>query len=281
MSSHVVRGTVGNRAAALALEALGFPVWVVPTVTLAWHPGQGPSTRLVPDEDAFAALVGDLATSPLLAEVGGIITGYFGAPWQVAHAARLVKSLKAQNSDVLFTLDPVIGDAGRLYVPDDQACAIREDLLPLSDLTTPNMFELSWLSGRGNVITLSDVDQASAALPVENVLTTSAPVGRPEQIGNRLTGAGKTLSAIHETLSPVPHGLGDLTGALMTGHMLDGLLPQEALHRTTASVLHAARQAQAGQGADARMIELVLENDLAALAEPPDLASVEISENTI
>ena len=39
ISSHVVRGTVGNRAAVFALETLGFPVWAVPTVTLAWHPG--------------------------------------------------------------------------------------------------------------------------------------------------------------------------------------------------------------------------------------------------
>jgi pyridoxine kinase len=32
ISSHVVRGSVGNRAAVFALETLGFPVWAVPTV---------------------------------------------------------------------------------------------------------------------------------------------------------------------------------------------------------------------------------------------------------
>jgi pyridoxine kinase len=39
ISSHVVRGSVGNRAAVFALETLGFPVWAVPTVVLPWHPG--------------------------------------------------------------------------------------------------------------------------------------------------------------------------------------------------------------------------------------------------
>ena len=34
ISSHVVRGTVGNRAAVFALETLGHPVWALPTVIL-------------------------------------------------------------------------------------------------------------------------------------------------------------------------------------------------------------------------------------------------------
>jgi pyridoxine kinase len=49
ISSHVARGTVGNRAIVFALEALGFPVWAVPTVMLPWHPGHGPAPRIVPD----------------------------------------------------------------------------------------------------------------------------------------------------------------------------------------------------------------------------------------
>jgi pyridoxine kinase len=48
ISSHVVRGSVGNRAAVFALETLGHPVWAVPTVILPWHPGHGPAKRIVP-----------------------------------------------------------------------------------------------------------------------------------------------------------------------------------------------------------------------------------------
>ena len=57
VSSHVVRGSVGNRAAVFALETLGFPVWAVPTVILPWHPGHSRATRIVPPSDAFAALM--------------------------------------------------------------------------------------------------------------------------------------------------------------------------------------------------------------------------------
>jgi len=34
ISSHVARGSVGNRAAVFALETLGFPVWAVPITSL-------------------------------------------------------------------------------------------------------------------------------------------------------------------------------------------------------------------------------------------------------
>ena len=46
VSSHVARGSVGNRAAVFALETLGHPVWAVPTVMLPWHPGHGRATRI-------------------------------------------------------------------------------------------------------------------------------------------------------------------------------------------------------------------------------------------
>ncbi len=43
--------------------------------------------------------------------------------------------------------DPVIGDHGGLYVPEAVATAIRDRLMPLATLATPNRFELAWLTG--------------------------------------------------------------------------------------------------------------------------------------
>ena len=65
ISSHVARGSVGNRAAVFALETLGHPVWAVPTVILPWHPGHGRATRIVPEPEQFAALMKDLERAPL------------------------------------------------------------------------------------------------------------------------------------------------------------------------------------------------------------------------
>ncbi|MGO8536034.1 pyridoxal kinase, partial [Rhizobium ruizarguesonis] len=41
ISSHVVRGSVGNRAAFFALETLGHPVWALPTIERPWPGCQG------------------------------------------------------------------------------------------------------------------------------------------------------------------------------------------------------------------------------------------------
>ena len=97
VSSHVARGSVGNRAAVFALETLGFPVWAVPTVILPWHPGHGRATRIVPDPEQFAALMKDLEKAPWLGEVAGVLSGYLGDAGQATAVASLVKAVKARN----------------------------------------------------------------------------------------------------------------------------------------------------------------------------------------
>ncbi len=123
LSSHVVRGTVGNRAAVFALETLGFPVWAVPTVTLAWHPGHGPATRIVASPDQFAALMADLERAPWLGEVGAVLTGYLGDAGQAGAIAGLIGAVRARNPDALYVCDPVMGDLGGLYIPEPTAVA--------------------------------------------------------------------------------------------------------------------------------------------------------------
>ncbi len=147
ISSHVVRGSVGNRAAVFALETLGFPVWAVPTVVLPWHPGHGPAGRIVPPAEEFSRLMQDLQRAPWLGEVGAVLTGYLGHPEQAAAVAELVKAVKAKNPEAVYLCDPVIGDEKGLYVPEATAMGIRDRLLPLADIATPNRFELSWLTG--------------------------------------------------------------------------------------------------------------------------------------
>jgi pyridoxine kinase len=146
ISSHVVRGSVGNRAAVFALETLGFPVWALPTVILPWHPGHSRATRIVPGKEAFSALIDDLCGSPWLGEVGAVLSGYLGDAEQAQEVARLVAAVRAANPDALYMCDPVIGDAGGLYVPEALAEAILAYLIPVANIATPNIYELEWLS---------------------------------------------------------------------------------------------------------------------------------------
>ena len=79
ISSHVARGSVGNRSAVFALERLGFTVIAVPTVLLPFHPGHGPGTRIVSDDAAFAEMVrlSGQELAPVL-EVDGQVLSDFG-----------------------------------------------------------------------------------------------------------------------------------------------------------------------------------------------------------
>ncbi len=263
ISSHVVRGTVGNRAAAFALEVMGFDVWCVPTVTLPWHPGHGPSTRIVPPNNAFAEMLAELGSSPWLGDVGAILTGYLGDIGQIEPVAQLVAKLKANRPDALYTLDPVMGDGGSLYIPEAQAEAIRERLLNLADLVTPNRFELEWLTGQSPLDRQEDVVNAALNIPAKLVLATSSPAMMRNATGNLLVHDGTASVCEHAALAGPPNGLGDLTAALMTGHVLNDMPPVDALKRTTASVFevmsHSARD-----GRD----ELALEQNVSSLTKP-------------
>ncbi len=256
ISSHVARGSVGNRAIVLALETLQFPVWAVATISLPWHPGHGPATRIVPDAACFSRFIGDLAASPKLAEVGAVLTGYLGDPSQAQAVADLVNAVRNANPDALYVCDPVIGDDGGLYVPQETAIAIRDNLLPLADIATPNRFELKWLGGGG-----SDLEAAARRLGAADVLVTSADFGG--RTGNLLVTRTGVLSAAHEIVAHPPNGSGDLTAALFLAHRLGGCTWREALRLTTASVLDLIK-ASIACNAD----ELVLEAGAKFLISP-------------
>ncbi|MBX3579745.1 MAG: pyridoxal kinase PdxY [Rhizobiaceae bacterium] len=262
ISSHVARGSVGNRAAVFALETLGFPVWAVPTVVLPWHPGHGRATKIVPDPEKFAALMRDLEGAPWLGEVAAVLTGYLGDPEQARAAASLIQAVRRGNPDALYICDPVIGDSAGLYVAEEIAIAIKELLMPLADIATPNRFELEWMTGAA----LGDLKTAMIAAMhagPATMLMTSAPSMLAGGIGNLLITADEALLAEHRLIDRPPNGLGDLTAAVFLARLLGGQAAGKALQSTTAAVFEIlARTAK--RGGD----ELQLETDAQSLSHP-------------
>lgn len=262
VSSHVVRGTVGNRAAVFALETLGFPVWAVPTVMLSWHPGHGPATRIVPPAADFAAMLGDLERAPWLGEVGAVLSGYLGNAGQAEAVASLVAAVKARNPSALYLCDPVIGDAGGLYVPEATAAAIRDLLLPAADIAVPNRHELAWLSGCAVADNRSVIEAALACAP-PRMLVTSAHAMLAGSVGNLLVDEDSAMLVEHRLVERAPNGPGDLMAALFLARLLDGQDGQKALQTATASVFEVMARATK-RGAD----ELMLETDAGSLSHP-------------
>lgn len=262
VSSHVVRGSVGNRAAVFALETLGFPVWAVPTVTLPWHPGHGPATRIVPPPADFAALMKDLEGARWLGEVGAVLSGYLGDPGQAAAVAALVRAVRARNPRAVYMCDPVMGDQGGLYVPEATAAAIRDLLIPIADIATPNRYELSWIT-QAPLDDMAAILRAAQSAGPPAMLVTSAPAMLNGSIANLLLTRTQALLAEHRMIDRPPNGLGDLTSAVYLARILSGQPPEKALQSTTASVFEIlARTAR--RGGD----ELQIETDAQSLSHP-------------
>ena len=262
ISSHVIRGSVGNRAAVFALETMGVPVWAMPTVLLPWHPGHGPSTRMVTPPDIFEQMIDDLIRSPWTGEVKAVLTGYFGHPDQPAAAARLVNSLRQKNPDLFYACDPVIGDRGGLYVPQATAEAVRDHLLPLASLATPNRYELAWFA-EADLDTNSAIMDAAIALGPSRMLVTSAVPMMAGGTGNLYISGNTALLAEHRLIDNAPNGLGDLLSAIFLARLLSGMSEEKALQLATASVFEMlARTAKRGSD------ELGLETDSASLSAP-------------
>lgn len=49
---------------------------------------------------------------------------------------------------VFVVCDPVMGDAGKMYVPETLLPIYRDEIIPLSDICTPNQFEVELITGK-------------------------------------------------------------------------------------------------------------------------------------
>jgi pyridoxine kinase len=262
ISSHVVRGTVGNRAAVFALETLGHPVWALPTVILPWHPGHGKSTRVVLSTEDFDAMISDLIQAPWRGEIKAVLTGYLGSAAQVRSVARLVDSLRGDNPDLLYMCDPVCGDEKGLYIAEETAVAIRDSLIPLASIATPNRFELAWLAG-APLETNGQIMEAALALGPSRMLVTSALPLMAGSTGNLYLSGRNALLAEHRLVPNPPNGTGDLLAAIFLSRLMEDLTEERRLMTATASVFEIiARTAK--RGAD----ELTLEQDASSISTP-------------
>lgn len=233
ISSHVARGHVGNAAAVFALQRLGHDVWPVHTVMLPFHPGHGRVAPVATPIDGLRSLLDALADKGFLEHIDAVHSGYMANADQARAVADFVKRLKAAHRQALYSCDPIIGDGpapgqGALYVPEDVAVAVSDELVPLADIVTPNLFELAWLTGRTPKDGIDVVD-ACQALGTEVCLVTSAPAFFAGSIATLLVSGKSGLSAETRRLERVPHGTGDLLAALFLGLLLKRASHEAAL----------------------------------------------------
>jgi pyridoxine kinase len=246
ISSHVAWGGVGNRAAVFALERLGFPVIAIPTVILPYHAGHGGGTRVVPPPGDLAALLGEAAAHAPAA--AAVLSGYLADAQQAGAVADLVAAVRSRNPGALYLLDPVLGDDGALYMPEAVLAAIRDRLLPLADIVTPNRHELAFLTG-WKPVDNDGLIAAASQLGVDEVVVTSAFAGDGEAANLLVAGDAADLVK-HRAFPGAPHGVGDLLAALYLAHRLGGTSPLDCLRAATAATTAMVEQAVADGAAE-------------------------------
>ena len=246
IQSHVAYGHVGNSAAVFVLQRLGVEVWPVHTVTLSNHPGYGASRGRVADAALVRELVDGVADRGVLGTCDGVLSGYLGSAAIGTEVLAAVGKVKAANPAARYCCDPVIGDAGHVYVPADVAELIRARALPVADVVTPNQFELEFLTG-GNSATLAEacaaIDRLHASGPsvilVTSVATTETPPDAVDLVVSTPAGRHRLRTP---KLPVAAHGAGDAIAALFFAHWLRTGLAAEALMRAASSVFGILRR---------------------------------------
>ncbi|KAJ2850559.1 putative pyridoxal kinase [Coemansia brasiliensis] len=176
IQSHVVSGYVGNRAAAFPLQLLGHQVDVINTVQFSNHTGYNTVHGERFASSHILDLFAGLQANGLDHGYTHLLTGYMGNSENVRAVESIARQLKQTNPELTFVVDPVLGDDGALYVPQELVALYRDVLCPMASLVTPNQFEAEMLTNT-KIATLEDAKQACDqlhSLGVPNVVITSA-----------------------------------------------------------------------------------------------------------
>ncbi len=276
IQSSVAYGHVGNSAAVFPLQRLGHEVIAVNTVHFSNHTGYGAWRGIVLDPAVIAEVIDGVGDRDALRTVDAVLTGYQGSPGVADVVLDTVTRVRALHPAVVYCADPVMGDVGRgMFVLPGVPELIRERVVPVADVLTPNVFELSYLAFGGDPDAVSTdpvtslpqlldaVDRVRAMGP-DTVLVTSVlgSAVSPGQIGMlAVNDAGAYLVRTPELPLSV-NGAGDVTAALFLAHLADGL--PTALARVASSVYGILA---ATHTAGSREIALVQAQDV--VANPP------------
>ena len=217
--SSVTAGFVGNSVAGPVLLSLGIQPLLVDTVMLAAHPGYGRRAGGAVPNELLRDVLDGISDLTDLRHIDAMVSGYLGAAGQVAAIVVMSETWRRAASGP-YILDPVLGDSGRLYMPEQLVAAIRDELLPRADIITPNSFELAHLSGMA--VTCRDSAQAAAAsLLAQNDLTAVVATG----IADPAQGVGDLMVAKagdSQWSSANVAGGGDLLTSLLAGLLARG-----------------------------------------------------------
>lgn len=241
IQSHVSYGHVGNSAAVFPLQRIGHEVWPVHTVNFSNHTGYGQwGGELIPAAQVRNVIDG-MEQRGAFERIDAILSGYQGGSNIADVIVDAVARIKEANPQAVYACDPVMGNAkSGCFVSDLIPPLLRDKVVPVADIITPNQFELEYLTGVPAHDTTSTLEAIAAAQEMgpDTVLVTS--VRRPETPADAIEMIAANEQGAWLVRTPFidfkRNGSGDVTAALFTGHYIRERDAADALARTASSV---------------------------------------------
>jgi len=265
IQSHVAYGHVGNSAAVFPLQRLGHEVWPVLTVNFSNHTGYGAWRGPLIDPADVTDVIQGIEDRGVLPSCDAVLSGYQGSPAVAGVVVDAVRRVKAANPAATYTCDPVMGNAkSGCFVNPEIPPVIREQVVPVADVLTPNQFELGFLTGTDphSLDEVLESADAARAMGPSTILVTSVETGEGTIGLMAVDGEGAWL--VETPLLPMKaNGSGDITAALFTAHLHETGSARQAVERTVSSV-YAVLQRTLESGER----ELRLVDAQGAIAEP-------------
>jgi len=241
IQSAVAFGHVGNSAAVFPLQRIGVEVLPVYTVNFSNHTGYGAWRGPMIDPNDVSEVIAGIEDRGIFPQIDVILSGYQGGEGIGDVIIDTVARVKAANPNAIYACDPVMGNAkSGCFVAEAIPILLRERVVPVADIITPNQFELGYLTNtEPDTIesTLASADLARAMGPA-TILVTS--VERPDAEADTIemmvvTDAGAWI--VQTPRLPLKaNGSGDVTAALFTAHFMRTGDAADALARTASSI---------------------------------------------
>ena len=252
IQSHVAYGHVGNSAAVFPLQRIGVEVWPVQTVQFSNHPGYGAWRGRVFSAATIRLVVQGIEERGVLGECDGVISGYLGSPDTGEAVVEAVGQVKGANPAARYCCDPVIGDVSQgVFVRRGIPEFIKERMLPIADVVTPNQFELDYLVGRPSM-SMADlgvaIDAVHACGPRVVLVTSVRTDDTPADCLDLVVSDGVDRCRLRTPLLPiVVNGAGDAIAALFFAHYLSTGAVADAMSLAGSSIFgNLDRTAEAG-----------------------------------
>ena len=226
IQSHVTYGYAGNKAAVFPMQKLGIEVSPIYTVQLSNHTQYNHFNGSFFSATDIQNVIDGLTKNDFLAKQNAILSGYIGNLEVAKVIANTVKELKKNNHRSIYCCDPVFGDkydedeSGHIFATKEHPDIFLEYLLPLADIITPNLFELSILSNT-RVDSYSDIAKACKNL----IKKTGIAVYR--------NGNFSHIESQKYKVQPKVSGSGDITAAMFLSYILKGLSLEDTLKAVT------------------------------------------------